>query len=102
MTYGALDFYRLGYIDLVSIVPPGATLSPRTTLRAENLGKCPGILTPDGWVGLRHWNQHFIPAEIIEASGANVGIPMGDVCALDIDIKIESISEAVREITETV
>jgi hypothetical protein len=37
--------------ETIPVIPPGASLSPKSKLDPRQLGKVPGTLKPDGWIG---------------------------------------------------
>jgi hypothetical protein len=90
----ALTLLEAGYLDLIPIVPPHATLSPGSSLKPNQRGKCPGELGPFGWRGLPAWEGIKISREQLEGhveSGASIGLrtrrhPMVDVDVLDPDL----------------
>jgi hypothetical protein len=51
---------------LLPIIPYGAPLSPKTKqLTPEKIGKIPGRLLSDGWVGFPHWQTHISSNEVL-------------------------------------
>ncbi|MCP1546981.1 MULTISPECIES: AAA family ATPase [Methylorubrum] len=87
-------FRRLGYRRLVPIVPPGAELSPASSLarRPGSRGKAVGRPGPNGWRGFNWHAVELSAAEFDEcqAAGAGVGIRTGEG---HIAIDIDSLSE---------
>jgi hypothetical protein len=55
----ALAPYDAGVRDLISIIPPGASLTPGSSIGAKALGKIPGRRNGAGlWTGFPGWQQH--------------------------------------------
>lgn len=91
----ATELYEAGFTNIVSVIPPGATISPNSRVDPSQRGKCPGIKSGDGdWYGYDFTKKGVRP-EHIDSSGANLGV-MGDrFPALDIDSENEQITNVV-------
>lgn len=80
--------FERGYTDLISVIPPGATLSPGSKIAANQLGKVPGRKLGNGtWAGY-NWRTHEASAEDVRRwalDGANLGLRAGRFPGLDID-----------------
>jgi hypothetical protein len=91
--------------NMVSCTIPGASLAPTSKIRADDLGKVPGKLTPSGWTG-QNWMKDHCPdrktAELWEGWKANVGIRAGGDLAfvwLDNDFGV-ALSRIIRAVFE--
>ena len=92
--------YELGYRDLVSVAPPGVKISANSGLKADDLGKRPGVKGPGGWYG-----YHWLKSEPTEADvramigwGANVGLRGTKYPALDIDCTDAALTVEIRKL----
>ena len=62
--YAGTDFVPY----LLPIIPHGAPLSPKTKqLTPEKIGKIPGQLLPDGWVGFPNWQHNTTTDRMLSA-----------------------------------
>jgi hypothetical protein len=87
MAGAARTLYDLGYHDLVSVIPPGAELAPRSRIKRASLGKVPGRRGPGGvWAGYS-WDSEIVEAvaDEIDQMGANIGLRARSYPAIDID-----------------
>lgn len=80
----ALELHNAGFTRLVSVAPPGSTISPNSKLDPASLGKAPARRGFQGWAGY-DWRREDIPAAQIDAWGANVGLQAREYPAIDID-----------------
>ena len=71
LTMSATLLHAAGFTDLVSVIPPGAKLSPRSKIKPEQLGKVPGKLTGGAWSGYK-FTKETVKPEDIDKWGANV------------------------------
>lgn len=81
--------FELGYADLISVIPPGAPLSPLSKIPASALGKTPGRRLPSNvWAGYK-WREHRATAADVKKwcieDRASVGLRSGYFPGLDID-----------------
>lgn len=84
----ASDLFRAGYRDIVSVIPPGARLSPESKINPTELGKAPGKRYPSGMWGGYAWRKHQATehnAADWDKHGANVGLHAANYPAADID-----------------
>lgn len=94
-----LQLRSAGYKRLVPIVPPGAQISPRSTLftRPGAVGKAPGVKGDDGlWRGVDWLKLNPTDADFAKwfEDGAGVGIRTGGgLVAVDIDVLNESAAQ---------
>lgn len=87
---GAVQLGAAGFAGhLLCVVPPGATLSPRSRLRPEDRGKAAGRRRGDVWTGDSQWRLSVDTPDcwpIWDRWGANVGVRCDRFPAVDIDI----------------
>lgn len=88
MTFGE-TLYGAGITDLVSVIPPGAVLTPTSKVPQAAIGKAPGRKLPSGlWAGY-DWRRH-IAAEADVAQwaldGASLGLRADRFPGVDIDV----------------
>ena len=84
----ALALYERGYTDLVSVIPPDATLSPESKISADQRGKAPGRRNRNGTWGGYDWRRHKVTASDARAwsiAGANIGLRSAFFPGLDLD-----------------
>lgn len=94
----ATRLFDAGYTALVSVIPPDAELSPNSHVQADQRGKAPGRLYPEGWGGYP-WNGSTPSRQEVagwDTNGANVGLQAGYYPALDIDCSSKSLAEWVK------
>lgn len=96
------QWYDAGYHELIPIVPPGATLSPRSHYSTQALGKQPGIPWDGGlWGALKGWPTIQVDADKIDewgGYGASVGLRRGEVLTIDIDAMDPAQAEQIEAI----
>lgn len=91
----ALKLYQNGYTDIVSVIPPGAELSPLSKVKPESAGKAPGRKNSQGrWVGYGWQSETCSEADAakMDADKANIGLKAGSFPGVDIDCTDEQIS----------
>lgn len=80
--------FDAGYLDLVSVIPPGAQLVPSSKISQKLCGKIPGRRHPSGlWAGY-DWRKHVATIEDVQqwyVDGANVGLRATRFPGVDID-----------------
>ncbi len=83
-----LQWYDAGFTDIVSVIPPGARLSPGSRIDPAVVGKIPGDLGPHGWRSWDWLRKVATPAMCArwEEQGASIGLKSGRWCLLDLDI----------------
>jgi P4 family phage/plasmid primase-like protien len=94
MKYDALTLKRMGY-PVLPVTPPDGKISPLSKLNPTQMGKAPGELTEYGWSGLVDWSRLRFTAEKIMEWKCNTGVLLGDVVVVDLDIRDETVSNAV-------
>jgi hypothetical protein len=100
--------WSLGYRRIVPVIPPGAEISPHSTLykrvgtRQDARGKLPGTRGREGLWSSWDWTQHRADPEDFPrwaGMGAGAGIITGDgLLALDADTLNERLAEAIRDV----
>lgn len=112
-TTTALQLFDAGYKDLVSVVPPGAKLSPKSEIpdgsdpkKPDQRGKAPGKY--DGnrgdWAGYnwRELEPLRLHAERWQEVGANIGLHAHSFPAVDIDCMDEELAGEIERIAARV
>lgn len=97
----ATKLHAAGYTALVSVVPPGAPISPRSKIDPSQRGKCPGKHGGNGWYGydfLRADPPTTEDAAAWDNAGANVGLLGEFFPGLDIDSEDARLTKAVRRL----
>lgn len=101
MTPTFTEYGRRGFgPSLLAIIPPGAPLSRHTRLKPDKLGKTPGKLLPDGFVGLRAWPDHIATDDDLTVwdqwlglpHGCNIGLRGDEFPGLDLDVNDAALS----------
>jgi hypothetical protein len=94
----AVQLIDAGYADLVSVIPPGASLSPNSRLRQNALGKIPGKEGPSGWHGYDFLRTP--PPSRAEAASwfGNIGLRARSFPALDVDVHSEQLRDLVLNV----
>jgi P4 family phage/plasmid primase-like protien len=82
------QLFEAGFTDLISVIPPGAQLTPKSKLSASSAGKAPGHRTQSGlWCGYP-WQKAEHTLEDVRrwaGWGGNVGLRADRFPAVDID-----------------
>jgi KaiC/GvpD/RAD55 family RecA-like ATPase len=81
------SLHRAGF-EVIPIIPPGASISPKSTIKGDQCGKIPGLKGRQGWHGF-DWRRHqtvLAEAQQWDRDGAGVGIRCGRVIGIDIDV----------------
>lgn len=101
----ATELFMAGYTDLVSVIPPGARLSPSSKIPADQLGKAPGKRYGDGSWGGYAWRKHAAAeanAIAWDGHGANIGLHAGNFPAVDIDTHNEDLARIIDDVAHDV
>lgn len=97
----ASTFFNNGFRDLVSVIPPGATLTPTSTISLSQVGKVPGLKGPNGlWHGY-DWRKHVTTADDVRQwtqTGANIGLKADRFPAVDIDCTDERLAATLQSL----
>jgi putative DNA primase/helicase len=99
----ALALYERGYTDLVSVIPPDATLSPESKISADQRGKAPGRRNRNGTWGGYDWRRHKVSASDARqwsSAGANIGLRSANYPGLDIDTMDERLARQIQGVAE--
>ncbi len=96
----ATKLYTAGYRPLVCVVPPGAIISPNSSISPKALGKVPGKKGTKGWYGYGFTTE--IPPtkgdlKLWESWGANTGILARSFPGLDIDVEDAQLARFVMQ-----
>ena len=98
MIISAVDFWARGFVDLVPVIPPGATIAPSSAIPIASLGKVPGRKNASGvWTGLP-WQQYRATEADVQkwqSDGANTGLKADGFPGLDVDCTDESLSKII-------
>lgn len=96
--------YEQGFRPLVSVIPPGASLAPTSSVKPSQLGKTPGLRGKNGtWFGYG-WLKHVPTIDDVKQwgqAGANIGILGAYYPALDIDTMDEWLSCEIAAMAQT-
>ena len=96
-----IHLFESGYgTELISVIPPKATLSPSSKIAASSLGKSPGIRYDNGTWGGYNWRAHRATKADVEKwvqAGSNIGLRAGHFPGLDIDSLNSAIVAQVME-----
>lgn len=96
-----LALYDAGFgEDLIPIIPPDASLSPRSKVPIDQRGKAPGKLGPQGWHGF-NWRKSQATREIVAAwiaDGAGFGLRTRRFPTIDVDVLDPTLSSAIEEV----
>lgn len=98
------QLFEAGFTDLVSIIPPGAQLTPSSKIAPSAVGKVPGRRLANGlWAGY-DWRTHRPTRDDVHQwalDGANIGLRAGRFPAVDIDTLDERIAAIIEEAART-
>jgi len=91
-----------GITDLVSVIPPGAKLTPSSKIPQAQVGKVPGKRLPNGlWIG---YNWRKSEPDIEEVRGwmnsgepANIGVRADRYPGVDIDVTDDALAEIIQQ-----
>lgn len=100
----AIELFKAGYTDLVSVIPVGASLSPNSKVKPDSIGKAPGKKTSDGtWAGYPWYSTPCAEhnARNMDIQGANIGLSAARFPALDIDCTDAGLSRIIEELAIT-
>ncbi len=92
--------------ELLPIIPPGAEISEKSTVRPEHRGKTPGVLNSSGtWGGLTgQWSETLYATEADAKKwskwGASVGLQSRKFLGLDIDVEDSAVVDELRELAQ--
>jgi P4 family phage/plasmid primase-like protien len=101
----ARQWFEAGYTDLVSVVPPGAALSPGSRINPDARGKAPGRRYQSGQWGGYPWMDSTPTAAFadeIDATGASVGLRADHFPAIDVDVTHAGLVRLISDVIERV
>lgn len=106
-TTTGLQLFDAGYTDLVSVIPPGAKLSPNSDIpdgsvegKPDQRGKAPGKYDGNrgNWAGYnwREFKPQRAHIELWQQAGANIGLHARHFPAIDIDCLDKALVEQIE------
>jgi putative DNA primase/helicase len=101
----AVALFERGYTDLVSVIPPDASLSPESKISADQRGKAPGRRNRNGTWGGYDWRKHAVThadARAWSVAGANIGLRAAHYPGLDIDTLDQGLADQIQSLALTV
>lgn len=100
----ATDLYDAGFTALVSVIPPGAQVSPDSKIPPKDVGKAPGRRNTQGLYAGYAWRE-YVPsrddAALWDAHGNNVGLAAAQFPGFDIDILDPDLAAMAKTVIET-
>lgn len=95
---------------LLPIIPVGATLSEKSRITPENIGKIPGLRWPSGWSGFADWSKARIDKDrVLVAWDAwypkdhwTIGLQSERFPGIDLDVEERWQAELARDVAFTV
>lgn len=96
----AITLFEKGYTELVSVIPPGANLSPQSKIKPDSRGKVPGRRGQFGWGGYP-WQGNpctLADADRMDRDHANIGLAAASFPALDIDCTDDGLASIVEKV----
>ena len=101
----AEQLWDQGLHALVSVIPPGAQLTPSSKIHQNQLGKVPGRRLPNGlWAGY-DWRRHTPTREEVRGwslAGASLGVLAKHYPAIDIDCSDEELAGVLEQVAVAV
>jgi putative DNA primase/helicase len=92
--------YEAGYTDLVSVIPPGAQLTPTSKVSPASIGKAPGRRLDNGlWAGY-DWRRHEATVADVRrwsVDGASVGLRANRFPGVDIDCTDPQLAQLIED-----
>ena len=96
----AKELFNAGFTELVSVIPPGAKLSPNSKVAEESVGKAPGLRNGQGlWHGYP-WQSSTTTerdAAVMDLHNANVGLKAGRYPGVDIDCTDPMLADVIQK-----
>lgn len=111
MTYSFAQYGKAGFGPfLLPVIPSGAPLSAHTKLKPDKLGKTPGKLLDDGFVGMRSWPDHIATNDDLAVwdrwlnrpHGCNIGLRGDGFPGLDLDVNDVALSARLARVALTI
>src|SRR5688572_2278579 len=100
MTHVPVQLFENGFVDLVSVLPPNATLSPNSKISQTSLGKSPGVKYANGTYGGYPWRTFRPSIDDVTKwalDGNNIGLLAEKFPACDIDVLDPQLSQLLQE-----
>ncbi len=92
--------YSVGFTDLISVIPPGAQLTPTSKIPPAHVGKVPGHKIGNGlWAGYDWRKSVATLADVRKWSldGASTGLRADRFPGIDIDVADEGLANMIEE-----
>lgn len=92
--------FELGYTDLVSVIPPGAQLTPTSKIATSSIGKVPGRKLPNGLYAGYDWRKVRPSLEDVRrwlVDGASVGLLANRFPGVDIDCTDAGLAQIIED-----
>ncbi len=96
----ALPYYDAGFTAQVSVIPPGGSVSPNSTLDQKDAGKAPGKMNYQGQYVGYPWMKYQPSRDDVAlwvSQGSNIGFGAWEYPAIDVDIVDHVAAKAVEE-----
>lgn len=94
------SLFERGFTDLVSVIPPGAQLTPTSKIDPSQLGKVPGRKLPNGLFAGYDWRRHEPTIDDVRkwaVDGANIGLRSDLFPGVDIDCTDEGLAQIIED-----
>lgn len=92
--------FTAGFTDLVSVIPPGAKLTPLSRIPVASIGKIPGMRKSNGLYAGYDWRKYVASADDVKRwclEAANVGLRADRFPGVDIDCTDAAIAQIIEE-----
>lgn len=92
--------FALGYHDLISVIPPNATLTPSSKIPQAAVGKVPGRRNANGMWGGFDWRRHATTRDDVQRwtlDRANIGLKADRFPGVDIDCTDAGLAQIVED-----
>lgn len=92
--------YEAGVCDLVSVIPPGAQLTPTSKIPQAHVGKVPGRRLSNGLYAGYNWRAESPSIDEVRQwciDGSNIGLRADRFPAIDIDCKDFTLAQMIEE-----
>ncbi len=92
--------FENGYLDLIPVIPPGASLAPTSKIPPGSIGKIPGKRLDNGlWTGInwRTWKASQQDVRTWCRWGANIGLRSDRFPGVDIDCADAGLAQIVQD-----
>lgn len=95
-----ITLYETGITDLISVIPPGAQLSPKSKILQSQVGKVPGRRGSNGLYAGYDWRRAETSLEDVQqwcVEGSNVGLRASRWPAVDIDCMDDRLARIIED-----